>query len=145
MIPVTPQPEPVSFDTQVRQPGMAFLAKVPRPSKADWKGHEHWRDASKEMHTAYSGICAYSCHWIPHDTGWKTIEHFLPKANYPALAYEWSNFRLVCGVLNGRKSNRTVLDPFAFKSPCFILDFPSLYMKPAVSLSAAEQKQAWET
>lgn len=145
MIHVEPQPEPAEFDSAVRKPGRTFLAKVARPKGSQWRGREYWRAVGQILHETYNGVCAYSCHWIPHDTGGRTVEHFRPKATHPAEAYEWANFRLVCSTLNGRKGTRTVLDPFVIPTGWFHIDFPSLLVKPSPELSADEQRQVEET
>ena len=85
------------------------------------------------MHEAYMGICAYTCHWIAYDTGTATIDHFVAKTIEPGLAYEWSNYRLACGRMNGRKGKyQDVLDPFMLPGRVFELDFPSLQILPSV-------------
>ena len=90
------------------------------------------------MHNSYKGICAYSCHWIPYDTGADTVEHFFPKDTYPQRAYEWSNYRLVCSTLNGRKGIREdILDPFQIQNGWFVIDFPSLLVKPSKEIDEA--------
>lgn len=141
MIHIDPQPEPAMFDSAVRKPGRAFLAKVPHPMGAQWRGREYWRAAGQVLHQTYRGVCAYSCHWIPHDTGARTVEHFKAKATNPDQAYEWSNFRLVCSTLNGRKGTRTILDPFVIPTGWFHIDFPSLLVKASPNLSAEVQRQ----
>ncbi|MDT7531018.1 hypothetical protein OVY29_20340 [Sphingopyxis sp. SE2] len=79
---------------------------------------------------------AYTCHYIPKDTGSDTVEHFTPKSVNPALAYEWSNFRLVCGRLNGRKGDhQDVLDPASITASPFQIDFPSLQLKISENLN----------
>ncbi len=130
MMRVQPRPEPNDFARLVRNPGRRFLRITPRPSTAQWQTHSYWRRILSDLHDAYSGICAYSCHWIPYDTGADTVEHFLPKRNYPDRAYEWSNYRLVCATLNGRKrDSENVIDPFVIENEWFVLDFPSLIVK----------------
>jgi hypothetical protein len=137
VIRVEPQPEPADFDGLVRQPGKAFLKEVPSPTSKQWTGRSYWRKVVATLHDVYGGICAYSCHWIPHDTGGKTVEHFRPKSLYPQEAYEWSNYRLVCATLNGRKGDyEGVLDPFEIEDGWFVLDFPSMLVKPAADLEA---------
>ena len=85
-----------------------------------------------EMHGAYMGICAYTCHWIAYDTGFATVDHFVAKSVEPGLAYEWSNYRLACGRMNGRKGNHEdVLDPFRLARRVFELNFPSLLIVPS--------------
>jgi uncharacterized protein (TIGR02646 family) len=128
------QPEPLHFDSQVRRPGLKFLARYPNPTQSQWRSHSYWTEVSDELHSRYGGICAYSCHWISYDTGWRQVEHFQPKSRRRQLAYEWSNYRLVCGVLNGRKGVEDILDPFLVQNSWFIIDFPSLLVKPAPNL-----------
>ena len=132
---LTLQAEPDSFEERVRQPGINYLASTPAPTADQFKSHNYWVRVLQELHDSYKGICGYSCHWIPYDTGFGTVEHFVAKTVNPRLAYEWSNYRLVCGRLNGRKGNRgRVLDPFAVITGWFEIDFPSLQVKPAPGL-----------
>lgn len=146
MIPVKRQPEPATFDAEVRQPGNTFLARVPNPSTKQYQSHSYWRKAIGDLRASYNNICAYTCHWISHDTGSTTVEHYVPKIIDPSQAYEWSNYRLVCGRLNGRKgSHQDVLDPFRIGNNWFILDFPSLLVKPSKDLSADQQTECWMT
>lgn len=119
--------EPGSFNVQVRSPGQAFVNSVPAGVKIKFDNREYWRNCLSDLHTAYGGVCAYTCHYIPRDTGSDTVEHFVPKSVNALLAYEWSNFRLVCGRLNGRKGdNQDVIDPTNLEEHPFQLDFPSL-------------------
>ena len=131
MIFVKPAAEPADFDERVRQPGRRFLRSSASPSREVGE-RPYWRRAAADLHNAYDGICAYTCHWIALDTGWRSVEHFVPKSIRPALAYEWSNFRLVCGRMNGRKgAHDDVLDPFKIQDPTFVIRFPSLQVGPA--------------
>lgn len=131
MIHVDMQPEPPDFDRVVRQPGKTFLTKNAHPTEKQFQTHAYWRKALKQLRDAYSGICAYSCHWIPYDTGTDTVEHFRPKSLHPAEAYEWANYRFVCSRLNGRKgAHEDVLDPFLVQTGWFVIEFPSLLVKP---------------
>ncbi|MBD2279723.1 hypothetical protein [Aphanizomenon flos-aquae] len=131
MIPIKPQPEPDDFDEKVRQPGLAFLSKVPNPKTEDWKNYDYWRRSLPDLYTSYNKICAYSAQWIPRPEGSPTVDHFLPKSPKPELAYEWHSFRLACLSLNQRKGTQLdVIDPFELPVNSFILDFPSLIIKP---------------
>ncbi|MFN9398322.1 MAG: hypothetical protein ACK57R_20260 [Dolichospermum sp.] len=131
MIPVKPQPEPADFDEKVRQPGLVFLSKVPNPKTEDWKKHDYWVKSLPDLYTSYNKICAYSAQWIPRPEGSPSVDHFLPKSPKPELAYEWHNFRLACLSLNQRKGTQLdVIDPFELPVNSFILDFPSLIIKP---------------
>jgi hypothetical protein len=89
----------------------------------------------EKLHTEYNGICGYSCHWIPFDTGADTVEHFKPKSKHPADAYEWANYRLVCQLLNSRKRvDEDILDPFQIHTGWFVIEFPTLMVKAAPGL-----------
>ena len=135
MIRVERQPEPAEFDKVVRQPGVAYLKRHPNPTSNQWKSHSYWLEIRPQLRKSYRGTCAYCCHWIPADTGANTVEHFHPKDTYPKQAYEWSNYRLVSGTLNGRKGTREdILDPFEVQNGWFVIDFPSLLVKPAQEL-----------
>lgn len=131
MIHVDKKPPPAIFDARVRLPGTKFLAKYPNPTTRLWNTHAYWRRVLPQLHDAYAGICTYSSHWIPYDTGADTVEHFLPKTPNPPEAYSWSNYRLVCATLNGRKGIEMVVDPFTIADGVFVIDFPSLLVKPA--------------
>ena len=123
MIPVQRQPEPPSFETAVRAKGRKVIPPPPPVPSTFWKNRTHWRKALDDLHTAYSGVCAFSGFYIHPLTGFGSVEHFLPKSDYPQLAYEWDNFRLICGLMNGRKSNFTdILDPFDIPPDTFSLN-----------------------
>ena len=129
MIPIQQQPEPIDSKSKVRLKGLAFLKKNPHPKT--WDNREYWRDSLKDLHIAYNEICAYSAQWIPWIEGSPTVDHFLPKSVNPELAYQWSNFRLSCLKMNARKRDfQDVLDPFNIQDGWFILNFPSLLIKP---------------
>lgn len=135
MIHVNMQPEPVEFDALVRHPGASFLMTCPTPTTKEFKTHSYWRALLSKTRELYGAVCAYGCHYVPADTGVDTIEHFRPKSKYPSDAYEWSNYRFVCGRLNGRKGNHEdVLDPFHVENGWFVIEFPSLLVKPAPNL-----------
>jgi hypothetical protein len=142
MIRVNQAAEPENFDDRVRRRGLRFLGNPPKkPTVKQWRNHSYWREVGHQLYDAYSGICAYSCHWIPYDTGADTVEHFRPKDTYPAEAYEWSNYRLVCATLNGRKGAfEDVLDPFVIQNGWFIIDFPSMLVKPDSDLDPVLQE-----
>ncbi len=128
-MPVVPQPEPHEFDQRVRQPGKIFLAAY----RSGTKLRKYWRAAANDLHNAYKGICAYTCmYFVPADT---TVDHFLPQALYPDLAYEWSNYRLAISRVNNHKDKSTdVVDPFFIKEGWFVMDFPSCIIRPAPDL-----------
>ena len=139
MIPVQPQPEPPDFDTKVRQKGLAFLQKSTPP--VSWSNGDYWTNALPDLYQSYQGVCAYCCEWIPRTVGAASVEHFVPKANSPHLAYEWDNYRLVSSRFNGRKSDyQDVLDPFLLDGPWFILKFPALMVVANPNISPDKQE-----
>jgi hypothetical protein len=146
MIHVAQSAEPPIFNNRVRSRGQRFLSTSPQPTSKQWRDHSYWHEVLSQLHDSYGGICAYSCHWIPYDTGADTVEHFRPKDVYPAEAYEWNNYRLVCATLNGRKGvHEDVLDPFLIQNGWFIMDFPSMLVTPSGDLSLADRQRVQVT
>lgn len=149
MIPVACKPEPESFQAKVREPGQKVLDKLarrdaeavaqgkPKPKRDPAKDYKpYWRDCLDDLYESYGGICAYMAQRIHRSTGSKTVEHMRPKKEYPELVYEWSNYRLVCGTMNGRKSAaETVLDPTQIREGWFQLDMSLLTVKANADLA----------
>lgn len=139
LIRVASKPEYPGFNTQVRQPGAAFLATCPNPTSEQFRKKNFWDRAAKELHAAYSGICAYTATYLP-DQG--SVDHFVPKTINPALAYEWTNYRLASGRVNTCKGNQTsVLDPFIVEDDWFELDVPSCLLKAKSDLPKSLRAQ----
>ena len=90
MIHVTPQPEPDSFESEVRQKGLTWLKKnaipldLPLPPKTGL--HPYWRLCLDEMHTRYNGCCAYLAVYIERIIGGGSVDHFIPKSKRANLA-----------------------------------------------------------
>lgn len=129
MLRIEPRPEPKDFDERVRQPGLKAISegRVPLP--------DYWRRCSHQLRQEYREICAYSCLRIPKVVGMSTVEHLAAKSKQPALAYEWSNYRLVCGLMNSRKREfEDVLDPFKIGEDWFELELVFFQLKPAAHL-----------
>ena len=68
-----------------------------------------------------------------HDNHEVQIDHFISIAvlrdrGKDYLAYEWSNFRYGEAVLNQKKSNHRVLDPFKVRDHWFEILLPSLQL-----------------
>jgi hypothetical protein len=140
LIRVQPQPEPADFDAKVRQPGRRALES--RPEKLP----NHWRHCSKQLWEAYRGICAYLCIHIPPGTGARSVDHHAPKRSNPDLAYEWSNYRLVCSLMNARKRDfEEVLDPFYIEDGWFILDLSGLQVLPHPELDEETRRNVLAT
>ena len=146
MIPVTAQPEPGDFDATVRKPGLAWVKKQgldsSKPVPAGKKVSSFWGKCAGQLWESYGGICAYSCFYIHRTTGSTTVEHFAPKSRKLGLAFEWKNFRLVCGLMNSRKSDyEDVLDPFSIEKGTFEMDFVTGDIRPGPNVSAILRKQ----
>lgn len=151
MIRVVPADEPESFDEKVRQPGLRAIAQRVGEGRnlKGWKGRtlekvaerreelksEHfppyWREALPELLAAYHRICAYSCFYIERVTGGASVDHFAPVSQAWDRVYEWSNYRLACALMNGRKRDfGSVLDPFEVEEGFFALDLVNLKVVP---------------
>lgn len=144
MIPVEPKPAPVGFVDRVQVPGEQYLRESGRPV-ATWKDRDYWTHCLDDLRSAYDSVCAYSCHWIPRDQI-ATVDHFVPKSTYPERAYQWDNYRLASGRMNSRKGEYTdILDPFTLALDWFILEFPSLLVKPNPSLPQRSREQVVTT
>ncbi len=144
MIHVEKQSEPPHFFETVQQKGERFLLQNPLARGKALK--DYWTEIIPDLYDAYSGICAYTCHKVYFDTGWKTVEHFKPKDKYPELAYRWDNYRFACGAMNGRKGTfEDVLDPFTLEDGWFVMHFPSLLIMPGKHLTSAEAEKVNKT
>jgi hypothetical protein len=130
MIPVSVAAEPQNFNERVRVRGNRFLRTNPSPSKEEWASHSYWQDVLRDLWLSYGKVCAYSCHYIAADTGARSVDHFVSKHEEPALAYEWSNYRLAASRLNARKGRKKILDPFRIYPGTFSIQFPSLQVVP---------------
>ena len=138
MIRVQAKPEYPAFDNEVRQKGLAFLRACPNPTSTDFKKHNYWTKALKELHAAYNRMCAYTTRELVY-TG--SIDHFMPKSKYPRLAYDWDNYRLARQSINTRKGNAEgVIDPFVVCEGWFTLDLPSCLIKPGPGVSGELRK-----
>jgi len=150
MIPVAPQPEPSTFDKEVRRKGVRYLRakgiSLNQPLPAGTKLPPYWRDCMDDLHTSYNGLCGYLCVFIERVTGGTSVDHFVAKSKFAGLAYEWSNYRLACSTMNSRKRDyENVLDPFAVKEGWFHLELVSGRIFPNPLLSKAEKKTVEDT
>lgn len=147
MIPVKEKPEPPDFDKKVRQPGLIFLKKFPKPTSQQFDAHKYWTRVSEEMRQIYHGLCAYSAMWIPLKVGNQSIDHFFPKSLYPERAYEWKNYRYVASCFNNLKRTENILDPFTLACHWFFIDFKDnfLHIIPNDQLSKTDLDQVLRT
>ncbi|MBQ7023118.1 MAG: hypothetical protein IJN29_06020 [Akkermansia sp.] len=117
MIKVTQADEPEHFDTQVRQPGLAYLEK--HPEKAPYP---YWKNCRDELYKAYHGYCAYTTFKINSRLD-AVVDHFLPKAHHAEQCYEWTNYRLSSFHINAvKKDSEEIADPFLLPENAFRLE-----------------------
>lgn len=150
MMHVTLANEPDDFDTLVRQPGLNAIAELvgeqgdPLKKVAnhrdELKGEHYppyWRNATSQLLQVYNRICAYACFYIEPTTGAATVDHFAPKSQSWDKAYEWSNYRLACSLMNTRKNKfDDVIDPFDVTEGLFALDLVTLKAIPGPKADA---------
>lgn len=151
MIPVAmPAPAP-QYHAKVQVPGQAFLAATPHPAGKEWHGKNYWSAIHGTLYSNMKGICSYCATFTPRRPGatsidHTSIDHFVPKAKEPSLAYEWSNFRLCRARLNHRKGeHEDVLDPYVLGDGWFRLDFTTFLLYPDPNLSEDEKQRVKNT
>ena len=137
----------------VRQPGLVALQALAEREYAGLKDSipagkfpPLWRRAMNDLLEGYARICAYVCLYIPRGTGASTVDHMVPKSVGWREAYEWSNYRLACSLMNSRKGIAVaVLDPFEVEDGWFALDPVAFQVLPARGLSEQVVKRVSET
>jgi len=93
----------------------------------------------------YDQYCAYLAMRIERATGSPTVDHFVPKERDWQLVYEWSNYRLSAGCVNGAKSTKDVVDPFEVQLGWFELDLDTFYVRRGAPAPPAEHARIDET
>ena len=150
MIHVAPQPEPASFDKDVRQKGLAWLKErgisLEQPLPAGVKIRDYWRACLGDLYSSYEGYCAYLAVSFERIIGGATVDHFIAKSRRVDLAYEWTNYRLACSRMNSRKRDYDdVLDPFETKTSWFRLEMVTGHIYPNKSLPIHERDAVQST
>lgn len=145
-----PAPPP-HYHTQVREPGNTFLLNNPHPSKTDWDRHRYWSKIHGALYSNLHGICSYCATYTPRRQDQRfidhtSIDHFVPKGKIPALAYEWTNFRLARAKLNNRKGeHEDVIDPYALADGWFRLSFTTFLLYPDPNLPDNHKQNVTDT
>jgi hypothetical protein len=121
----TPPPEPPQFDARCRRPGRKWLRDHPGHDRP----HDYWSPFEPQLREGFRGLCGY-CVMVVMKA---QMDHFLPvsvlkKRRQDHLAYEWSNFRYGEAVLNQRKHDHLILDPFEVRDEWFRVLLPSLQL-----------------
>ena len=125
MIRFAPGPEPVQWDARCRQRGRRWLGSHPGYDRP----YDYWTEFEPDLRAAFRRMCGYCAMAVMK----AEMDHFRPVAvlkreGRHELAYEWDNFRYGLRVLNRRKSDCLVLDPFAVRDDWFEVLLPSLQL-----------------
>ena len=144
MIRVVPAPEPADFDEKVRQPGLRAFERLAhreyggnREAVPSSEFPDHWRKSLDDLLESYRRICAYLCLYIPRGTGARSVDHMVAKSTAWDQAYEWTNYRLACSLMNSRKGTATtVLDPFDVEDGWFVLELVAFQVLPGDDLDS---------
>jgi hypothetical protein len=120
-----PYPEPANWNDRCRKRGRKWLKENPGYDRPK----DYWTEFEGELRLAFQGMCAY-CVMVVMKAD---MDHFIPvaqlkKIRKDKLAYEWNNFRYGEGVLNQRKSDHLILDPFEVKDDWFKIILPSMQL-----------------
>ena len=111
-----------------------------KPTDGDWRGFQP--DVSK----VFFDLCAYCEEYCKGD-----VDHFRPKARYPHLVYEWTNWVLACPTCNNSKSDKWpsggYVDPCARTRRAqpeayFVFDTHIYHIVPRPGLSPRRRKKA---
>ncbi len=147
MVPETLKLEPPSFNGRVRIPGQNHLQtkginiSVPLPSGT--KITSYWTRSLDDLYEEYNGVCAYLAVHFERIMGGATVDHYLPKALRPDLAYEWSNYRLCSSIMNSRKNDYLdVIDPFSMQDNWFFLELTTGRIYPNAALDDIKKNAA---
>lgn len=114
-------PEPAHFEARVRQRGQRWLAAHTSGVLPDY-----WQEVRLELAEAFHRRCGYSALYI--GAGGQ-VDHFTPRHESRAGAYEWTNFRYCTGFINSSKQaleTGRVLDPCQVEDGWFELRIPDL-------------------
>lgn len=125
MMRFAPQPEPAQWDERCRQRGRIWLNEHPGYDRPN----DYWTEFEPDLCKAFRQMCAY-CVMVVMKAD---MDHFVPVAHLKRqgkdeLAYEWGNFRYGAGVLNQRKCDHLILDPFQVQDDWFEIILPSLQL-----------------
>lgn len=156
MIRVVPQPEPADFAAKVAVPGEQWLNAQPwydatqhapcRSVPSKTKFPPYWTKVGKELYDVYGGVCAYLGIYFEYVTGASSVDHFLPKSQFPGLAYRWENYRLSClGVNRSKRAKTKILDPFEIEDDWFDVDLRTGAIHPNEGLEEALKTKIRDT
>lgn len=86
-------------------------SKIPKEEKDKLLSHYKHKEITNLLFESSCQKCAF-CETKPGESGNIEVEHFAPKAIYPDLTFEWSNFLPSCRKCNGSKlGHDTIKEP----------------------------------
>ena len=126
MIRFTLSAEPPEFAERCRKRGRRWLRNNPG---YDGRPCDYWSEFEPQLREAFRRLCGYCAMKIMKGN----VDHFVPvsilkRRKEDRRAYDWDNFRYVEGVLNQKKGNCIVLDPFEVHDDWFQLLLPSMQL-----------------
>ena len=96
----------------------------------------YWHKVLGDLLASYDRICSYLCLYIPRGTGAPSVDHMFTKSMRWDQVYEWTNYRLACSLMNGRKrAIASVLDPFEIEDGWFALELVEFQVVPGEGLA----------
>jgi hypothetical protein len=139
MMRFTLQDEPADWDARCRKRGRKWIREHPSYDRPK----DYWTEFEPDLCRAFRHMCAY-CVMVVMKAD---MDHFIPVAHLKKtgkheLAYEWSNFRYAEGVLNQRKHDQLILDPFEVKDDWFKIILPSLQLVLTDRVPKGKRKKA---
>lgn len=107
---------------------------------------QSWTKVLEYLWKSYDGVCNFCCLYIEEGTGDRTVDHMIARRRNWRLAYEWSNFRLACRVMNSNKGDSTaVLDPFLVEDGWFALELAGFQVVPGPKAMGAVRERVERT
>jgi len=135
----TLQPEPAGWDVRCRKRGRKWIKEHPDYDRPN----DYWTEFEPDLRKAFRQMCAY-CVMVVMKAD---MDHFIPVAQLKKkgkheLAYERSNFRYGEGVINQRKHDHVILDPFEVRDDWFKIILPSLQLVLTDRVPKGKRKKA---
>lgn len=121
--------KPNEFDQSVQEAKNKLAATLASnggrlPNPYSW--NSKWIDYRDYMAEEAHFYCAYT--GTQRNLLDLNIDHYYPKADYPNLAYDWTNYRIAWHWINNHKRNRIVLDPYLVCSDWFKITIPGFQL-----------------
>lgn len=117
------QPQPDTFDADVKNPGLQWLADHPDADRP----RDFWSPCKPYLRNCFNRLCAYSAMEEPVGT----VDHYVSCHQDKTRAYDWTNYRYAAQWINSSKQtvDGQVLDPFEVQDGWFELILPSCQLK----------------